>query len=157
MNQISLQRNRVRVEKKTRTRLRVLREDAQANAGWAVSSEIKRWISDLVAPAVSTRNWQIEQPVDLVAFSFSAAAFFFKLTQHECRKNTDRLHSFLCCRKLTTPTAAPTFGSQVQAEPDNVLRLSVGRFFCPLPHAITHCDFFKRSCCEDQIHQKICQ
>jgi hypothetical protein len=44
-------------EKKTRTRLRVLREDSQANAGWAVSSAIKRWKTGLATPAVSTRNW----------------------------------------------------------------------------------------------------
>jgi hypothetical protein len=42
-------------EKKTRTRLRVLCEDAQANAGWAVSSEIKRWKAVLATPAVSMK------------------------------------------------------------------------------------------------------
>ncbi len=63
MNQISLQRNRVRVEKKTRTRLRVLREDAQANAGWAVSSAMKRWkglITLAVSRQIYTANMRIK-------------------------------------------------------------------------------------------------
>jgi hypothetical protein len=35
--------------------LKVLREDSQANAGWAVSSEIKRWKAVLATPAVSNK------------------------------------------------------------------------------------------------------